>query len=238
MVGRGITYINQEVTLMANSIKFAALLALTISVSNTSTLTAGQIVNFNWYSGVASFAATPVVAPVAPNNDNVIGLSPNEFFVTQKAYFANGPVDTTFDVVPSGGTTEYAFKEGVNNGTGAPWLGYHIELGFGHDATFTKSLPGDGLDFDAPDYDSGLQFAPAPGFYFPVAAATTEDDIVAGGGIMPNGGFAGYFRFSVDVPDGITQFTVRQSPIGVPEPGSLALMLIGVLALVVRRRRM
>jgi hypothetical protein len=223
---------------MANSIKFTALLTLAIFASNAGFLTAGEIVNFNWYSGVASFAATPVVAPVAPNNDNVVGLSPNEFFVTQKAYFANGPVDTTFDVIASGGTTEYAFKEGVNNGTGAPWIGYHIELGFGHDAGFVKSLPGDGLDFDFPHYDSGLLFNPGPGFYFPVATNTTEDDIVASGGIMPNGGFAGYFRFSIDVPDGIMQFTVRQSPIGVPEPGSAALAIIALFASVSRRRRM
>jgi len=81
---------------MAHSTKFIALLALTFSVCSANTLQAGQIVNFNWYSGVASFAATPVVPPVAPNNDNAVGLSPNEFFVTQKAYFANGPVDTTF----------------------------------------------------------------------------------------------------------------------------------------------
>jgi hypothetical protein len=221
---------------MARSNKFIALAALTFSVGSVATLQAGQIVNFNWYSGVASFAATPVVPPVAPNNDNAVGLSPNEFFVTQKAYFANGPVDTTFDVVTSGGTTEYAFKEGVSNGTGLPWIGYHIELGFGHDASFVKSLPGDGLDFDFPHYDSGLLFNPGPGFYFPIATNTTEDDIVASGGIMPNGGFAGYFRFSIDVPDGITQFTVRQSPIGVPEPCSVALVTLGLVGISAARR--
>jgi hypothetical protein len=222
---------------MAHSIKFIALVALTLAVSSIRTASAGQIVGFNWHSGVASLAATTIAPPVAPNNDNVAGLSPNEAFITQKNYFAIGPVDLTFDVAPSGGTTEYAFKEGVFNGTGLAWFGYHLELGYGFDATYVKSTLGDGLDFDAPDYDSGLQFAPPPGSYFPVAAATTEDDIVAGGGIMPNGGFAGYFRFSVDVPDGITQFTIRQSPIGVPEPASAALVSVGLIALINRRQR-
>jgi hypothetical protein len=215
---------------MAHKTLCIAILSLTISISSLKTLQAGQIVGFNWHSGVASVAATTIAPPVAPNNDNVAGLSPNEAFITQKNYFAIGPVDLTFDVAPSGGTTEYAFKEGVFNGTPLPWTGYHLELGYGFDASYVKSTPGDGLDFDYPDYDSGLQFAPSPTFYFPVANNTTEDDIVAGGGTMPIGGFAGYFRFSVDVPDGITTFTVRQSPIVSPEPGSAALICIAIAA--------
>jgi hypothetical protein len=221
---------------MAHSTKSMFCLALTLTVLDASSLWASVIVNFTPHTGIASVAATSVVAPVAPNNDNVVGLSPNEFFLTQKNYTGIGPVDLTFDVVNSGGTTEYAFKEGVANSTGLPWVGYHIELGYGFDAAFVKSTPGDGLDFDFPDYDSGLQFAPSPGFYFPIAANISEDDIVAGGGVMPNGGFAGYFRFSVDVPDGITQFTVRQSPIAAPEPASALLAILAGMMLVGMRR--
>jgi hypothetical protein len=224
--------------LMKNYINAAAPITLAVLISTfASTLQAGQIVNFNWYSGVASVCACAVVPPVTPNNDNVIGLSPNEFFITQKNYTAIGPVDLTFDVINSGATTEYAFREGVFNGTGVPWVGYHIELGFGHDATFTKSTIGDDLDFDAPHYDSGLLFNPPPTFAFPIASILTEDDIIASGGVMPNGGFAGDFRFSVDVPDGITQFTIRQSPIGVPEPGSILLGVFGLAPAALRRRR-
>jgi MYXO-CTERM domain-containing protein len=221
---------------MAHTNKFIAQFALTISILGGGSLRAGTVTTFGWHSGVASLAATSITPASPPANDNVVGLSPNEIFVTQKNYVGIGPVDITFDVINDGGTTEYAVKEGVANSTGLPWVGYHIELGYGFDAGFVKSLPGDGLDFDAPNYDSGLQFAPSPGFYFPIALAT-EDDIVASGGVMPNGGFAGYFRFSVDVPDGITQFTVRQSPIAAPEPCSCAFALIGLAGLTLYRRR-
>ena len=120
--------------------------------------------------------------------------------------------------------------EGVYNGTGIPWSSYHVELGYGFGVGFVKSTPGDGLDFDSPDFNSLISFAPGPGFYFPTVVAT-EDDILASGGIFPNGGFAGYFRFSIDVPDGITQFTLRQSPIGVPEPGTFVLGALGLIGM-------
>ena len=217
--------------------KYVGLVALAISLSSARVSIAGQIVNFTPWPGIASYAATPVVLPVAPNNDNASGNSPNVFFVTQKAYNAVGPQDTTFDVTNTGGTTEYTFLEGVSNGTGLPWVGYHIELGFNHGASFTKSTPGDGLDFDFPDYDSPLVFNPGPFFYFPTAAHTTEDDIVAGGGVMPNGGFAGNFQFSVDVPDGIAQFTIRQSPIAAPEPCSLVFVVSGLVGFALFGRR-
>ena len=105
------------------------------------------------------------------------------------------------------------------------------------------SAPGspaaDGLDFDAPEFNSPFNFNPSPGI-FPTVTVI-EDEVFAGGGVMPNLTFAGYFRFTVDVPDGITSFTVRQSPIPVtvPEPGSLTLALCGLggLALCGRRRK-
>jgi hypothetical protein len=221
---------------MAHSTKSIVCIALALSLSNASSLWAGAIVNFTPHTGVASVCACAVVPPVAPNNDNVSGFSPNDFFLTQKDYHAIGPVDLTFDVVNSGGTTEYSIREGVQNSTGLPWGAYRIELGYGFDAAFVKSTLGDGLDFDFPDYDSALVFNGPPGFYFPAAAHTTEDDIVAGGGVMPSGGFA-TFRFSVDVPDGITQFTVRQSPIAAPEPGSLSLVGTCLLSFLFCRRK-
>jgi hypothetical protein len=210
--------------------------AIIITLLTAGSAQAGKITGFNWYSGVASVAATTIAPPVAPNNDNVVGNSPNDAWITQKNYFAIGPVDLTFDVDPSGGTTEYSFREGVFNNTGMPWVGYHLELGYGHDLTYTKSLSGDGLDFDHPEHDSPLNFNPAPFTFFPSATAT-EDDIIAGGGVMAPLSFAGDFHFSVDVPDGITQFTIRQSPIAAPEPGTCAFVSMALFGLSLRRNR-
>ena len=220
---------------MAISNRFVARAVAMIALLSATSLQAGEITGFSWFSGVASEAATTILPPVAPNNDNVAGASPNNAFITQKDYRAIGPVDLLFPVINSGGVTEYSFDEGVFNGTGLNWTGYHIELGFGIGTLFTKSLSGDGLDFDAPDFDSPLSFNPFPGFFPSVTAS--EDDILAGGGNMPAFSFAGNFRFSVDVPDGITSFTIRQSPVNVPEPSTWALASMGLLGLAVYRGR-
>ena len=217
----------------ANRISTCIVAAL--STLAVTTARAGEVTGFNWYSGVASVASTTIFPPVAPNNDDVAGLSLNEIFITQKNYFAMGPVDLTFDVTNSGGVTEYEFKEGVFNNTGLNWSSYHIELGYGTGVGFVKSLSGDGLDFDSPDFNSPFNFNPSPGF-FP-SVSVTEDDVYASGGVMPYLTFAGYFRFAVDVPDGITQFTVRQSPVAVPEPSSWALASLGLVGLALYRRR-
>lgn len=190
---------------------------------------AGAITGVTWYSGVASVAGEIVTPPVSPNNDNVIGVSPNEFRVLQKDYMAVGPVDLVFNVIDTGGVTEYLVIEGVQNNTGLNWSGYHVELGFGYGASFVKSVSGDALDFDAPDYDSLFDFNPLPGF-FPTVAVT-EDDIIASGGIMPDLSYAGDFLFHVDVPDGIDSFTIRQSPLAVPEPATLSLLALSSVIL-------
>jgi len=209
--------------------RFATCAALVLGLLTTTTLQAGQITGFTWFSGVASVAGTSFSPPSAPNNDDVAGTSPNGIFVTQKDYTAIGPVDLVFDVSDTGGTTEYLVTEGVQNNTGLDWGYYHIELGFGQGVDFEKSTSGDGLDFDAPDFNSDFFFNPSPGF-FPTVDVT-EDDIVASGGVMPDFSFAGYFLFHIDVPDGITSFTIRQSPIEVPEPSTLALTAMGLAGL-------
>ena len=218
---------------MKISQRITTCVAAMLAFSMAPALQAGEITGVTWFSGVASVAGTVFSPPVDPNNDDVAGTSPNGIFVTQKDYVAIGPVDLVFDVVNTGGVTEYFVMEGVSNSTGLDWSSYHIELGFGIGAGFTKSVSGDDLDFDAPSFNSDLDFNPSPGV-FPTVSAT-EDDIIASGGVLPNLGFAGNFLFHVDVPDGITSFTIRQSPIAgghvVPVPAALSLGLAGMLSL-------
>lgn len=214
--------------------KSIAQLLITLGVATATAVHAGEITGFTWHSGVASLAATSISPLTAPNNDDAVGASPNTVFVTQKDYVAVGPVDIVFSLTNSGGVSEYLFTEGVYNNTGLNWPAYHIELGFGFGTGFVKSTSGDGLDFDSPNYNSPFNFNPG-GSFFP-SVTVTEDDVYATGGVMNYLSFAGYFRFTVDVPDGYTSFTVRQSPV-VPEPGSFAILSCGLVGLALFRRR-
>ena len=194
-------------------------------------LDAGEITNLTWYSGVASVAGDVISPPSAPNNDDVAGTSPNFIQVAQKAYHAIGPVDLVFDVVDTGGVTEYLFLEGVTNFTGVDWSAYRLELGFGHGVGYVQSLSGDELDFDTPDSNSDVDFMP-----FFSTVVVSEDEIQASGGTIPNTASAWPILFHIDVPDGIESFTIRQSPIGIPEPTAWILACLGLMVLVPFRR--
>ena len=218
-----------------------ALIAVTAALYVwSSTVHAGVIDSWTWNpTGIASvaLAGVPPIDPNDINNDNVVGVSPNTLLVTQKAYNINGPVDIIVNVVDSGGVTEYTIFEGVDNGTGVPWVGYRIILGFGVGSGFTMSPSGDDLDFDALDYDSAPDFTGSG--YFDATPVWNEDELVANGGTgFPVGGFpTPLYRFNIDVPDGISSFTIRQQPIPVPEPGTIALAGLALAALAGTSRR-
>jgi len=110
-----------------------------------------------------------------------------------------------------------------------------MELGFGTGAGFQQSTDGDGLDFDAPNFDGGAPTSTA----FPGVNTSDEDMLVFSGGIHAAG--LQTYQVRIDVPnlDGqrLGRFTLRQRPVPIPEPATLALAgaaLIG--ALCVRRR--
>ncbi len=219
--------------------RIAACLALaTMLLVASPSVQAGQITAWAWDpTGIASVALAGVPPIAAINNDDVAGISPNVLLVTQKAYFSIGPVDIEFTVAPSSGVTEYTIIEGVDNGTGIPWSSYRIELGFGVGASFTPSPSGDGLDFDATSFNSPPDFT-GSGYFADVSES--EDVLVAFDGIFPVGGFPSpEFRFNIDVPDGITSFTIRQQPIGVPEPTTALLTALGLtgIALATHRKK-
>ena len=173
----------------------------------------------------------------APANDDVGGASTNVLAINQKAFNAVDFIDIFFTVNDSSGTTEYLVTEGVFNGTGVTWTDFHLVLGFGTGALFNPSGPGDGLDFDSPDFNSPASFAPF------TSVTVLEDTIDVSGGSVSDGQFVNY-GFSIDVPDGITDFTIRQLPtisVVIPLPASawMGLVLLGGLGLAgVLRRKM
>lgn len=149
---------------------------------------------------------------VAVANDDAIGASPNWISVNQKAYSSVNYIDMVFLVDDIGTPTiEYQLSEGVSNDTGIDWTDYHIELGFGVGAGFVPSAPGDGLDFDWPDLSSPYSFGPFG------TVTVNEDAIDAVGGVLPAGAFV-VMAFPIDVPAGISEFTVRQWPTIAPIP--------------------
>ncbi len=211
---------------------FAAVLA--VLMLSAGSATAGTITTFNSASGpgLQSLSFNNFVLGT-PNNDNVSGPSDNEILINQKAFGTSEYIDMDFSVVDSGGTTEYLLTEGLANNTSDIWTSYRIELGFGLGAGYVSSLPGDGLDFDSPDFDSPAALA-VPFFTDLVFG---EDVITLETGAMGPLSFSNLY-FSLDVPDGITSFTIRQIPIvaSVPEPGTALLLGLGMIGLATRRK--
>ncbi len=161
--------------------------------------------------GLVSMSFNNLATP-SPGNDDVAGDSPNWIAVNQKAFGSVDYIDMVFIVDDTGiPTTEYIFSEGVHNGTGIDWTDYHLELGFGTGAGFVPSSPGDGLDFDSPDMNSTYDFGPFG------SLSIGEDTIDAVGGPFLDGSFH-FIIFPIDVPSGISEFTVRQYPTIAPVP--------------------
>ncbi|MBC8425277.1 hypothetical protein H8E07_14240 [bacterium] len=160
--------------------------------------------------GLASMSFNNLGTPAA-GNDDVVGASPNWIHINQKAFGAVDYIDMVFIVedfgVPS---TEYVLSEGVDNGTGTDWIGYQVVLGFGTGAGFTPSTLGDGLGFDNPDFNSPLDFTP-----FEMQLPLNEDVHNAVLDVFANGAFH-VFTFTIDVPNTISEFTIRQAPRTLP----------------------
>jgi len=186
---------------------------------------ATRISNFDGWANDIGF-------PIDPNNDDVSGSSLNEANIFQKHYIGNGPIDIEYTIIPSGGVTEYTFIEGVFNDTGTTWTDYHMQLGFGLGTDFVPSSPGDDLDFDAPDFNSPFSLNPF------LTVDVFEDDIDAYDGSIPDFTFVSPFVFTIDVPDGISTFTIRQFPTTdfIPEPSSMLLLLLGSAGCCTARR--
>jgi hypothetical protein len=179
----------------------------------------------------------PAIFTLTPANDNVAvaGVSDNNIFVPIKRFDHNGVIDIVFSVMPDGGVTEYNVYESVDNNTGTDWSAFTMSLGFGFGAGFTPSPAGDGLDFDAPFYDSLPSSSVMP------FVAKSEDVLSYSGGVHMSG--AESYQFRLDVPDStvpgtlLTTFTIRQEPLPVPEPSTIALLGLAIAGFAACRSR-
>lgn len=194
---------------------------------------AGTILSANPASGPGLGSAfVPPINTFAPGNDNQPGGLDINVFVPIKRFDATGYIDIEFlvrDSVQPGGTTEYQVYESVDNNTFINWNAYTMELGFGTGTKYTQSPADDGLDFDTPDKDT----PPTSTVFNNVAHA--QDILVFSVGIQSTG--SAIYAVRIDVPDGITSFTLRQYPIPVPEPSTLVLAACAVAGLAVAKRR-
>jgi hypothetical protein len=199
------------------------------------------------FSSLASAGTiSPTVAPVAsgpglglvsigaivtpnPRNDNQTGggAADNNVVIPLKRFDFNNYIDIVFTVNSDDGTTEYKFTEFVDNNTGINWSSYTMQLGSGTGTAFVPATTG-ALDFDAPGFDGPPTSAPLS------TVATSPYQLTFSGGIQGTGAVP--YTFRLDVPDGLNSFTLRQTPIAVPEPASLALLGLALIGAVACRR--
>lgn len=222
---------SQQRNSSTNLIALARAAAIVAVCAWTATASAGLITSATVSGPGLGTGVVPAIINFDDNNDEVPGAgTDNNLLVPIKRFDNNDYIDIVFTVTSTDGTTEYKVFESVDNNTGAPWTQYLMVLGFGTGANFVQSGSGDGLDFDAPEYNTPPVSSAFPGL------ATNEDLLVWSGGIHGTG--AESYEFRIDVPDLQSQtFTLRQFPVPVPEPAGFTLAALG-LALVVGAKKL
>jgi len=159
--------------------------------------------------GIVTFGS---VATPSPADDDVAGSSANTIVVTEKRFDSLGAIWVEFSVSDDGiGTSEFQVTETVTNNSGTDWIGYQVMVGFGTESGWVHSPIGDDLDFDMPDDNSPRDFDVFS------TLAYSENTIDAVGGIILAGD-SHTFTYAIDVPNGITTFSIRTSPREMPIP--------------------
>lgn len=220
--------------------KALAVIAMTTGISGHAS--AGLIAGLDSVSGAGLGTATGASTTANANNDNTgAGATGNRLSLI-KTFTQLAPIEMVFDVLNTGGTTEYSVGDSVQNMTGQAWGDFTLILGFtnaqGQFVPLTRGLAtGLGLDFDTPNQD------PMPSSSVFGAPLIHDSNLLAWKSAtaqVPNGGLVS-FDFRLDIPDnistlhpdGFSEFTIQQIPSPVPEPSTLLLIggaIIGLLA--------
>ena len=183
--------------------------------------------------------------PIAPNNDNTGGPSPN-VVASNHFLFNTLPLDFEFKLENSGGTTEYRFTPSFLNidFTGRSVDAVLVRAGLRHGRGL-RAVGRGGWARLRP-YGDPSAFSP----FFPVVEHKADSLLFSGGSIGSIKPAA--FFFAIDLPDNLQKFnpyelnhfTLRITPNGtapdptpVPEPGTMMLIGTGIAALVAKSRK-
>lgn len=218
----------------------AALAAWWASNSQAGVITGGSLTP---PPGISVSVGAPVTLLAGDDDVALAGVNT----ITLLEVFSNpGMVDVVFTVsnnapnILNGNqtTTEYLVTKEVTNLFNTGFQTFSMQLGTGTGAGFVQSAPNDGLDFDAPDFNSPVVLGPrlvdgtiaSPGGLIVNPFVLQQDQLTWDtSAVLPGLVGVGVFTFAIDVPNGITTFTLRQVA-AVPEPSTFWLTAVGSAA--------
>lgn len=177
---------------------------------------------------------------------NTVAVIGNAVFIQKSAEFTQGPdVNGLFPTIPivfrqtsAGAVSNIVIEdEIITNSTGSPWFDFHMDLLNGNDAFFDPAATA------ASGGPGPIGFSIAP--FTTAAFSNNNQRLDIAGGTVPAGGvwFPGsgalngqlWINATVAAQAPFTVFTLKETPT-IPEPAGLAMLAVGGLVLVRRRR--